>query len=41
MKPRLTYSRGCWRCMSVAAGLIVAGYGYTPTEAFNDWKDRI
>lgn len=45
MKPRIRYSRHVWSC---ACRLVdwwkqypVIGYGYTPKEAYEDWRAQL
>jgi hypothetical protein len=39
MKPRIRRRYGIWGCMSGTCWAdCVIGYGYTPAEAYADWK---
>lgn len=47
MKPRIRLKHGVWSCASVKLysygpfgthPALYCGYGYTPAEAFADWK---
>ena len=47
-KPRLRFAYHVWSCVSwkrfprsPRCPEMTAGYGYTPLEAFNDWKARL
>lgn len=39
MKPHLYLKWGVWCCVS-ANGTLRMGYGYSPCEAFEDWKQQ-
>jgi hypothetical protein len=42
MKPRLTYRRSVWSCCRPDfMKTHVIGFGYTPAEAYDDWKRRL
>ena len=42
-KPRLRFAHHVWSCVSYPQRLKwgVIGFGYTPLEAFNDWRARL
>lgn len=39
-KPILRQRWGTWSCMSDWWRTGIAGYGYTPEEAYADWKQQ-
>lgn len=41
-KPRIRLRFGIWGCVSRRPGGrgLVAGYGYTPMQAYEDWRSR-
>jgi hypothetical protein len=43
-KPRMRFKGGVWSCASLrmAGGSLFwcVGYGYTPEEAFKDWRNQ-
>lgn len=38
IKPRLRRRRGIWVCTASLAELRPMGHGYTPWEAYADWR---
>jgi len=43
MKPRLRFSNFVWRCFlpyPYGRADRRVGYGYTPAEAYKDWKEQ-
>lgn len=42
VKPRIRLRFGVWGCVSRRPGGhgLIAGYGYTPMQAYDDWRSR-
>lgn len=38
MRPHLDIRYGIWRCSTNWGGRRVAGFGYSPKEAYAEWK---